>query len=319
MKKIFFLVLTFILVTSNLAYADILEQNNQYQDALDYANGFFSLIDQNDSLRTDYILLYDINGKVNAIFVEFEKDGYAIINVNDYTIPEFSLESNKKLNPSIKYLYNGPGALIEFNKRNIKSYSKSSFIYLANEGAQKNVLQLNTTIEKSMITRSSSTFDDLDQSLRNWDYNTNNNCGSVAAAIVINYRDRTYNSNYLDSSIQENEQAVVNLMGNYVGNSWTSLSELRDGINDYLASRGLSRKFVSQSYFNYPKLKSEIASNRPVIIDTDAHGTYGEHWIIASGYLELMGYQYVTVTDGLGKSGVQLIVNSSLDDLLYCD
>ena len=60
----------------------------------------------------DYVELYDAGGDVEAVCFNFLPKGYAIVNVNDFSIPEFSPEAvtpfPNELDSNSHYIYVGP-------------------------------------------------------------------------------------------------------------------------------------------------------------------------------------------------------------------
>ncbi|MDF2472431.1 MAG: hypothetical protein K0R21_213 [Anaerocolumna sp.] len=98
----------------------------------------------------------------------------------------------------------------------------------------------------------------------------------------------------------------------------TSTSEVVDGLNTYFSELGLANTANYLSSFSFSMVQTRINNNRPVIIDTDNHPDFGEHWITAHGYYNsaLMD-DYVIVNNGWGDNNVWVIVDQCLDDIVY--
>ncbi|WP_048170535.1 hypothetical protein [Methanosarcina siciliae] len=71
-------------------------------------------------------------------------------------------------------------------------------------------------------------------------------------------------------------------------------------------------------------IQSLINSNKPVIVDTDNHPTFDEHWIIAHGYYVLTvpyvdPQYYIIVNNGWGDNNVNVLVDNYIDDMVYIE
>ena len=81
------------------------------------------------------------------------------------------------------------------------------------------------------------------------------------------------------------------------------------GLNWYFRWRGISSNYQAlvthSAPFSY--YRPIIDSGRPVIVDLDAHPTYGEHWVVGYGYTiePHLGntYYYIVANDGIKWSG----------------
>lgn len=88
-------------------------QENDFSTEKEYGELFLKNMDESKKLINP-ISLNNMNGDLEAVSFSLMNGGYIIINVNDLSVPEFSLERNTPFNDrNKKYVYNGPLAYRE--------------------------------------------------------------------------------------------------------------------------------------------------------------------------------------------------------------
>jgi hypothetical protein len=88
-------------------------QKNDFSTEKEYGELFLENMDQSKKLIKP-IPLNNMNGDLEAVSFSMKNGGYIIINVNDLSVPEFSLEGKSPFSDSDKtYVYNGPLAYME--------------------------------------------------------------------------------------------------------------------------------------------------------------------------------------------------------------
>ncbi|WP_462271970.1 C39 family peptidase [Methanohalophilus sp.] len=304
-------------------------QKNDFSTEKEYGELFLENMDQSKKLIKP-IPLNNMNGDLEAVSFSMKNGGYIIINVNDLSVPEFSLEGNSPFSDRTKtYVYNGPlaymedkqGALFQIGMRNAADEAVTpEYVYtVASADKDKKLADLKA-LNNRMNTRSIGS-GSLDDSLRTWE-DDNILCGPIAAGITLMYFDDQHDDDFVDST-NEYQGGLLDLIinGGYIPNQDTDTSTVKNGLNDYLEDRNLDDDYSTDSRysFSFNELKSLINSDKPVIVDTDNHPTYGEHWIIAHGYVELINYKYMIINNGWGGNNINVAVDDYIDDMVYID
>lgn len=135
-----------------------------------------------------------------------------------------------------------------------------------------------------------------------------------------------YYYDYVDSymvpswHVTDTGESLIKLIEPYLDGSepGSNTADAVSGLNWYFRWRGISSKYtaVSQSPATFSKYGQIIRSNRPVLIDLDAHPTYNEHWVVGYGYIIRGSAYYADVNDGWGSTGI--IINMSyVGDIVY--
>ncbi|KGK99429.1 hypothetical protein LI82_02395 [Methanococcoides methylutens] len=302
-------------------------QENDFSTEKEYGELFLKNMDESKKLINP-ISLNNMNGDLEAVSFSLMNGGYIIINVNDLSVPEFSLERNTPFNDrNKKYVYNGPLAYMEDKQGTLFRMGMGNtadeavtpeYVYaIASADKDKKLADLKTSSIGASVRSIGS--GSLDYSLKTWE-DGNIFCGPIAAGITLIYFDDHHDDDFVDSS-NENQDDLLNLIinGGYIPNQGTGTSTVMNGLNDYLEDRNLANYYSAESQysFSFSELKSLINSDKPVIVDTDNHPTYGEHWIIAHGYVELINEKYIVVNNGWGRNDVYVYVDGYIDDMVY--
>ena len=72
----------------------------------------------------------------------------------------------------------------------------------------------------------------------------------------------------------------------------TGYSDLKKGLNTYLSSVGKSKNATYVKGHNSKtinQIMTKIKANRPCIVGTNDDPKYGDHWLVAVGYLKYTG------------------------------
>jgi len=314
--RIIFVTLLLIISMISVSFAEV-SKKMAYSLEKEYAMEFIQSLDKEPQFSGKVKELYNYRGKIESVLFELSESGYIIVNTNDYSIPELSLESNARIDWEKEYLYNGPLALVEFSESNAMKIEKLSYRY---ENDKKNKVDINqdSSISESQYNIEplySSTSGNLDHSLVTWDYNPDGRCGPLAAAIVLKYYDVNYDSDMIATQYQNSDEDLSDLLVTYMDGPSTYPADVRDGLNDYYSDNNLDYTATLYGTFSLTRLKAEIADNdNPVMIETDNHPTYREHWIIAHGYLSAAGYDYVYINNGWGDNDILINVDNYLDN-----
>jgi hypothetical protein len=119
-----------------------------------------------------------------------------------------------------------------------------------------------------------------------------NHCGPTTGTNVLKYwfgRDTTKYSKLYDNNLWKS--AFVELYGSMKTgtNGTTYLSDYTSAIKKYFTDRGLSCSTSYSTSNNFNSFKNEIDADRPVTLLTQGHVLYGDHYVLALGYIQ---YKY---------------------------
>lgn len=276
--------------------------------------------------------LYNVSGELEAYLYSFEPIGYVIVNVNDYSVPEFSPTAScalSNLNNTSKAVYNGPLFYLEMTEqgylRDIKTQQAVNvedlpFIYSARDDNKT----LESAIDNDSISSTRTIISEVCSVLPpTW--NSSYFCGVDAVAIVLNQLHRAHYSINI-SSINKNDELQQYLVDNYyIVNSGTFASDLVNGWGNYKGINALFADLAMSSlylayYNNYSlsivnNMRSSFRSNYPVILGTENLPGYIDHWLIAYGYyFNDMTAAYWIVNDGWGSNDIYVDTYSGYYD-----
>lgn len=277
-------------------------------------------------LTNSAIPLYNDNDEVIAFHYELNNGGYIIVNSDGSDFIEYSLEeTNLELEKKEKYYYNSPCSIYEkIDNSTVENCATNEEIEIEDldfkiEQKGSSNQEAATVLATSVVSATATTTVEekkLSHATKKYDYNYDKRCGSVAGAILLRYYNDYVNTKYVASSYETSDgKKLINLLTNkYLGHG-TTYSTLRSGLNQYLSDRGITKKFQvirgrnSIPVFN--KIRSYIKNDRPVIVGLTGNTTYGEHWVVGTGYSLIynagIGYGYIVIfNDGLGETNVRL-------------
>lgn len=277
------------------------------------------------SIVKDEILLENLNGEYESVAFSMSDDGYIIVNLNDLSIPELSFENSNPYLNVVNPVYNGilsyyskQGSEFISVKDNVP-FEKNQFnqIYSKQETEDKELLVQRSLESLQEALRHVNIERYLSGTLKTW-YISGGHCGSIASAISMRYYYDYVNTDYVPSnSISQN--SLIALMQQYVGSGGTTYSNMVNGLNNYFNTRPISNSANSTSSFSFSKVKTQINNNRPIIIGTSNHPTFGNHWVIGHGYFtSTVDGNYVIVNNGWGDNNVWIEPSTQyLDGTIY--
>lgn len=274
----------------------------------DRAELFLDNIHQDKEI-SGYVVLKNLNKDNEAILFKTGELGYIIVNINDLSVPELSLEEKNPYDGYSDAFYNGP---LQYY------YSFNDEIISIKDGKNINLEELDEYYTKDEINDLDEYLEDLLQSkklryvitekylsgtLQKW-YIDGNNCGSIAAAICMRYFYDYIDTSYVASN-KIDQDSLIALMQEYVGSGFTNYYNVSNGLNNYFKTNLINNSTSMNAPFSFSKFKQSIISNRPIIVGTINHPTYGNHWIIGHGYFESrVDGNYLIINDGWRKNNV---------------
>ncbi len=277
-------------------------------------------------MKVAVLILYNSNDNIIAYYYKLDPVGYIIIDSNTYGIIEFSTITDNKyiVNDGCKYYYSGPLSYLKTNssnnivdcrtgeiidKINISFDSKTKF--------DKTAIAKQNSITANSISLTSSANTALSYLTRTYNYNINNNCASVAAAIFFAYYYDYIDKSYaLPNYITSDGKTFINLLISFIEPNHdiidgTFTTQVVDGMNRYLESILHSKNIKYVTTWNilttpYNKVKQSISNGNPAMVSLANHTTYGYHWVVAHGYSNSDLLKYITVNDGWGNLGINI-------------
>ncbi|MCM1986345.1 C39 family peptidase [Methanococcoides seepicolus] len=308
-------------------------QENEFSTEKEYGELFLKNMGQSKKLINP-IPLNNINGDLEAVSFSMKDGGYIIINVNDLSVPEFSLESNSPFSDSTRtYVYNGPLAYMEDKQGKLFQIGIGDrsdeavipeYIYAVESVDKDKKLADLKTLDSRVSVLSVNYGSSLDYSLKEWIATTTYNCGPTAAAITLDYFDDHHNNAFIPSQYESQSALFPFLTPDYIPND-AILPQMEQGLFDILFDHGLnSYDAESKDYVDYNKIISLINSDKPVIVGLDNHPTYGYHWVVTHGYYVetvpwVTPHYYIIVNDGAGNNNVYILVDGYVDDMVYIE
>lgn len=221
LRQLIVLMFIFTLLFSTNVFASGI--NSNYSKATKAAKSLLDSYNPNDNLN-DPIKLYDFDNNETALLYPIRSGGYIIVDLNDYSIPEYSFNDNNFLTDKTKkYIYCGPlnyfednnGKIIDLKtKSEIKDVPKvkEAFLKLKKQTkSSKNNLfdieNLKPTIKSNSntmaISNTGTSYTDKTINTRYavpaYSYNPNGICGSTAVAMLL----RHYQQNYMNDLIPQ--------------------------------------------------------------------------------------------------------------------
>lgn len=215
MKRKFKVTLAVFLVIILGCFSNVFasENNSINLNAEKAAKRFLTKIGSNKNFVNE-ISLYDPDGKENGILLSLKNSGYIVVNLDDYSIPEYSLTSNNKFitDRTKKYIYLGP--LSYYEKNNNKSIDLKTKKEVTNISKFRedysNIKRLMKSNKKTLfynndnISNANGTVTEYrintPYQVPNYYYNPNGICCSTASAMML----RHFQLNYINDLIPEN-------------------------------------------------------------------------------------------------------------------
>lgn len=327
MFKIFGIFLVFFMLLSNTTIEAIAIEDDCVKTI---ENVFEVTIDKNTAIN-----LYDANDDIVAFYYKILPIGYIIIESKTFGVVEYSItENNKYIENNDKiYYYSGPLGYFEtistlddyvldcrtkerIEKNKVKFENKVSLQTTINH--QNSMLDSEFVLSSDAISTTAVTA--LPYLTQPYDTNVGGICGATASAILLEY----YYS-HIDSSvtpaitITSDGQLLTNTLVNYIPAN-SNFLQLDEGLDLYLSNFARSSKTADRvTFLNIlmkptTRMELSIMNSEPSIVGLTQHPTYGEHWVVATGYQK--NVQYVTINDGWGSRGI-MIPYSYIDSCIF--
>lgn len=280
--------------------------------------------------------LYNTELELEAACFSFSPCGYVIVNLNDYSVPEFS-PSNGSPYESItdsaaQCVYVGPLNYYEYtaedgfvNLTTGASVAADEFNY--GYAVEPDASQRASALLPNIQTRGSTVQVFTNYLPVTWD--SSYYCGLDGCAIILKYLDAHHESTLLSSSMDGNIVLQKYLLDNkYIPDTGTSSTQLVNGtgtytgLNDFFSDRGSSfraSRSVYSASSSIAAIRASLSADVPVLIGTDpaSDWDYGDHWVIIYGF-DIDTEVYFVINDGFGNNGIHVTVEDDhYDDCVY--
>jgi hypothetical protein len=342
-KNFFVKILTFSIICAVIVSTNVYASSNEnYLTAKSVAEQFFTQKGIDAKLNNP-VKLYNFNNEVKFLMFSNKDSGYIVVDLKDFSIPEFSPKTNNTYitNTNKKYIYNGPLSYFEEDNNKVVDVKtkKSVGTFTDLKGKQKvkntetsELYNVTNSADKMAVTNASATTYEnhfIQGTLPSYAYNPNGICGSTAAAMFAGYYDNnSININYIPTNLESSDgveiiktlvpfiEGIASLDPEYPSPGSTT-EQLRIGFQNYLRTQDVDDYMYSQATTNYARVSERTGVNRPLMVDLDNHPTYGEHWVVTHGYqteesIFISKLTYLIVNDGWGNKDIYI-------DVSYCD
>ena len=296
-----------------------------------------------DPVITDRVDILDLNGQSAFVYFEFESEdgtGYAIFDKTLRKIAELSTDHPLNVPVTEATLYGGPNILLEpvvvedvcasvngekspyvvvkdLLRGMNRPFTPSALSKLAAQqtsarsaAAERMAQTSNVPIQRVAypIVEKLAGADKADWLYLAGQYH--GDCGVNAIAMVERYYDLYLNSNALPSTlnteslIKRSVVAYITTSTTYYSNGMT-ISSISSVLAGHSATVGLNGFALSTSYGSYQwnTVRNKLSANRPVLLGLLQDPTYGNHAIVACGYMEMedASMSMLYVNDGWGN------------------
>ena len=293
---------------------------DRYQSIKEYAESFLNNYGVNVNLSEPHEL-YNFDDTVDALLFTIPQKGYIIVNTNDYSIPEFSLESNTAycFTDNYKKYYNGPTEYYEqINNQFVDEQSKIPYQkdklkigndmygktakYVNNRYSYDDIMKLSSISSSakcnSCVTSSAIVPHTISYTLPNFSYIPDGICGSTASAMYLMYYDQHINGNYVPDNLTTSDGVLlIQHIRPYIDGAEPGSypGDIEIGMYNYLQSRGISRSFTLDNC-SLGYVAGFVSNNEPYIV-TINNSTYGQHVVTGYGYEYDNSNSFVIVND----------------------
>ncbi|MGB8454889.1 MAG: hypothetical protein WCD89_21485 [Anaerocolumna sp.] len=339
-KKLLYIILCFgiLYLNTNIAMAassdgefsitDNLSES-RYNSLEEYVEEFIAANNCDQEIESTYPL-YDLNDEIIAVLFNLDT-GYIIINVRDFSIPEFSFTCNSSYSSdNLKKYYNGAFEYFEENEVeknylydlfNENEVNRNSLITSDLYGSDSrsvdpqtvpNIDQIGISpsiqTDSARASASSQTFS-LMYSLPNYSYNPNGICGANAVAMYLRYLDLHCDSNIISSNLST-EISLITYLEDYIPAS-SDAGDVYFGIMEYYDDRDIIQD-IYLSTTNSADVVRCLSSDTPYIAGFIASSSLGAHWATGYSFIEYStGSAYLIINDGHGNSGIYMNITQS--------
>ena len=330
-KSIKLLILVLVLVMfSNTMLNPIFAASNSrdllYSQARQVASTYLGFSIEDFTL-CDPIDLYNLDDKLVALCFASSDVGYIIVSLVDFSVPEFSIESNNQYftERNVKYYYNGPLVYMKLVGDQVVDLPTSTILGsvadVRNELEQQVIEGINTLYgsgtnaisdeearrEKIALINSNptrATAGYITGTVPVYSYNTGVTCGATAAAMYLRYYDIYRNSNYVPTWLETNDgDALCAYMIFYIP-GMAQVQDMYNGVYAYLLQQSVTHYFGYDTATFY-NVVSSVSRNEPYILLLYGHPTYGHHYVTGYGYwYNYLNADYAIVNDGWGAHSI---------------
>lgn len=285
-----------------------------------------NLAAENSTNIIDYlsiINLYDSSEEIVAYFYQLNPTGYIIVKADDNEMIEYSFDDNRYISsPNEHYYYGGPLTyykLAETEEGNVAVDLKTNMQINISEipSLTKSIdTEVSQTLDNFFITPRANKVGSLAHNTKAYTYMPLKGCGATASGILLKYYDDYVSGSYIPSSLEStNGQLVIDAIYARMTDPETgsSYAELKGALNIYLKQNYKAHQVTTVTYNWGSTIISKINADRPCILGLTSHPTYGEHWVVVTGYnLNSSNSGTYTINDGWGNTGIN--INSSYTD-----
>lgn len=272
---------------------------------------------------SETIPLYNLSLDLEAYCFCFSPYGYVIVNINDYSVPEFSptdvapyTSSQTKTDICI---YNGPLCyyttsncvdILNLQTNRTSSINELTYRY----EVASNTSARNAALTKNKNTRGSTYYSVFTRSTPALWGSDDYYCGVDGAAIMLEYLDHMHdNYNLLATNMDENGELQQYLINNgFFINGPTHPALFTIGINNFFAHRGSSHRMTNQIYdeSQINTLTASLAYDYPFVLEAMPGSEFGWHYVIVYGYVYEYGVEYFVVNNGWGRNGKYISIDA---------
>lgn len=351
-KKIIKLILSFAMLstilTKQVSAIDIVENtvlviNNEIVEEMLVDSGYGG-----NTFETH--ILYN-NENVPAYTLGVSENGYIIIENETLSIHEYG-EGNPYENANGALFYAGP---LNYYDKDNNVITDLTTMEIVNDMAVS--LSIEPEINNEDVSIQSTTVDGLTRVSNYYSYiqrrafgnNSNDVCGAVAVQIVLNYLELQTGNDFVHSThksellsggisyVASRYPKATNMLTHLVNTcgmiSNVAVFTLAPAVSNYANITDIANKSILASWTINPStntIKDNISKNKPVILLTQGHPTYGDHYMVAYGYRTYTngninwmvhtghyGTNYITYENGVYRHQDKFISDTYVDYAVY--
>lgn len=346
MKRRIFNILTIglIIITVLLNFSSIKGSAKPYsknhEEESSYLFDWFVLNGLGNHIISNPREMYSIDNNPIALLFDIDDNGYAVLNLINYDLMEFSFQNRPKFKENEKIIYNGFVSFYVDNGSMLYDVSKHKPInkesvsdFFSDIPIEKKELRQKLAEEETLKSSISAAplrdgfieYGSLPYSLVTW--TTNYFCHVDSAAILLRYCFDHLSSDFLPSGATTNGNVQAYLCNNnillnttlssayVVGGASLYLGDM-DGMEDYLSSMNISSWSAHCASYSFNSIKALINSGTPVVTESKNNlSPYVpddvSHAYVVHGYM--VGYDGVPrlyINNSLGSNNVSINASS---------
>lgn len=296
-------------------------------------------------------ILYN-NENVPSYTLGISENGYIIVENETLTIHEYG-EGNPYVNADGNLFYAGP--LNYYNVEN-NVITDLTTMEIVNDMAvslsivseiNNGDVSIQSTTDSTGLTRVSNYYPYIQRIA--FGNNSNNVCGAIAVQIVLNYLELQTGNDFVHST---HKSELLSVSTSYLASRYPKaaamlthlvntcgigtnaiFTALVGGLSIYVDISNIADKSLSASWAFNPStntIKNNISNNKPVILLTQGHPTYGDHYMVAYGYRTYTngninwmvhtgryGDNYITYENGVYRHQDKFINDTYVDYAIY--